>query len=117
MLHRKTKPSNIRYEYSLKTSNTSLRPHIERNHLELYMSLVKEKGWKITLPGLLSQARSRAATVAVSDDERPDRFTERAFQEHLVKFMIVDDQVCSQVLTLSPCLYLSFQVSESCGVP
>lgn len=87
------KPSSIRYEYSPKTSNTSLQPHIERHHSNLYMSLVKEKGWKITPPGILSQARSRAATVAVLEGDRPDRFTIEAFHEKLAKFIIVDDQV------------------------
>jgi hypothetical protein len=58
--------SNIKFEYSTKTSNTSLRPHIERHHLDLFLQLAKENGWKVLLPGLVSQARSEATSAAAS---------------------------------------------------
>jgi hypothetical protein len=82
------------------------------------MSLVKEKGWKITLPGILSQARSRAAAVAASEGDRPDRFTTEAFHEKLVKFIIVDDQVfILSSLNIIFMLIPALQVIESRGVP
>lgn len=88
--------SRIRYEYSQKTSTTSLRPHIEKYHLELYLTLAKEKGWKILLPGLVSQARSNEA--ATSQGERPDTFNESTFHQHLLNFIVADDQVCSHLI-------------------
>jgi hypothetical protein len=50
--------SSICYEYSLKTSTTSLCPHIKKYHLDLYLILAKENRWKVLLLGLTSQARS-----------------------------------------------------------
>ena len=60
------------------------------------MSLVKEYGWKITLPGLLSQARSRTGGGEGAQEDRPrEPFNERTFHELLVKLMVGDDQVRS----------------------
>jgi hypothetical protein len=74
----------------------SLRPHLQRNHLELYMSLAKERGWEVKLPGLSSQAHSQASSqVAASQGEQVDRFNESNFHALLVKFIIADDQVLS----------------------
>lgn len=97
--------SSTRYEYSQKTSTTSLRPHVEKYHLELYKTLAKQKGWKILLPGLLSQARSQATNEATSQGERPDKFDERTFHQHLLNFIVADDQVCPHLIFL--CLQCS----------
>ena len=85
-------PSGRRYIYSKGTSTTSLRPHIEKYHLEEYKRLAKEHGWKILLPGLVSQAWSEA-TVPATPDERPDKFDEHTFHEYLLKFIVADNQV------------------------
>lgn len=81
------------------------------------MSLAKEKGWKITLPGILSQARSRAAAVAASEGDRPDRFTTEAFHEKLAKFIIVDDQVFIFLSQHFFTLIRALQVTESRRLP
>jgi hypothetical protein len=87
-------PVGRRFTYSKGTSTTSLRPHIEKYHLEEYERLAKEHGWKIMLPGLVSQARSAAtATVSALPDGQPDKFDERTFHEYLLNFIIADDQV------------------------
>ena len=90
-------PSSQKFRYSKNTSTTSLRPHIERNHLETYLSIYKEKGWKVLLPGLMSQARSQAASEAsASRVSRPDlqvEFSQEKFHQYLLNFIIVDDQV------------------------
>jgi hypothetical protein len=60
------------YEYSPKPSMASLRPHIWKYHLELYLTLVKEKGWKIP-PGLISQTQSQVTNeAAAAQGEQPD---------------------------------------------
>lgn len=108
--------SNIRFEYSTKTSNTSLRPHIERYHLDLFLQLAKEKEWKILLPGLVSQARSEATSAAA---ERRGQFDEYNFHEHLVNFIVADDQVSfvSQRSFVTHAHFLFSEVPEYHGVP
>ncbi|KAF8808087.1 hypothetical protein BYT27DRAFT_7223827 [Phlegmacium glaucopus] len=64
----------------------TLRPHIEKYHLKLYLELQKARGWKILLPGLVSQARSQAMLGMNSP------------QEDVLNFIVVDDQVCFSVL-------------------
>lgn len=97
MLHSKAKPAKVKYEYSIKTSNTSLRPHLERNHLELYMTLVKEKGWPNRLPGSQeTHTRSQMSSQTVgSQGEQHTIYDEADFHRLLTKFIVVDDQVCS----------------------
>ncbi len=79
-------------------SNMSLHPHIEKNHLDLYLSLVKEKGWEIKLLGLLTQTRSQASGAVAALGSEHETFSEIAFNKHLVKFIVVNDQVCSHYL-------------------
>ena len=88
----------VQWKYFLKTSNTSLCPHIEKNHLDLYLSLVKEKGWEIKLLGLLTQTQSQASGVAAASGSEHETFSEIAFNKHLVKFIVANDQVCSHYL-------------------
>jgi hypothetical protein len=59
----------------------------------------KARGWKILLPGLVSQAKSQAAEAAASVDHSQQgkaraSFDEATFLHHLVNFIVVDDQVC-----------------------
>jgi hypothetical protein len=88
-----TWPSNRRYVYSKTTSTTSLRPHIEKYHLEQFKQLAKEHGWKILLPGLASQARSEA--IVGAQQGRPDNlnFNESTFHDCLINFIVANDQV------------------------
>lgn len=106
-------PSGRRYIYSKGTSTTSLRPHIEKYHLEEYKRLANERGWKIMLPGLVSQARSEAAASVPAADERRDDFDEQTFHEYLLNFIVADDQVCLSFLCLPSHLnYSIFSVLE-----
>jgi hypothetical protein len=84
---------NIKYEYSLKTSTLSLCPHIKKYHLLLFQQLAKDRGWKILLPGLVSQARSQASMVSSAQGERHDTFDEDTFHQKLLSFIVMDDQV------------------------
>lgn len=88
-------PPSRRFIYSKKTSNSSLRPHLEKYHVDQYIRLANERGWKIMLPGLLSQAKSQsAAPVSANKDEQPVQFDEHLFHKYLVNFIVADDQVC-----------------------
>ena len=84
--------ASMKYEYSRKTSTTSLQPHIERHHLDKFNKLATKHGWKILLPGLVSQARSQAMEAS-EDGDRRDNFNEQTFHELLLNFVIADDQV------------------------
>jgi hypothetical protein len=112
--------SNIKFEYSTKTSNTSLRPHIERHHLDLFLQLAKENGWKVLLPGLVSQARSEATSAAASvSAERHSQFDESTFHRHLLSFIVADDQVSfvSKRSHVTHTHFLFSEVPEYHGVP
>jgi hypothetical protein len=55
----------------------------------------KARGWKILLPGLVSQAKSQAASATDSQPgEACEKFDEATFQRRLVNFIVADDQVC-----------------------
>jgi len=55
--------------------------------MELYKSLASWHGWKALSQ---SQAATKASTLQVG---RQDEFNEKAFHQHLLNFIIVDDQV------------------------
>lgn len=84
-------PNGRTYTFSDSTSTSSLRPHLEKYHSELYLSLAQERGWKIQLPGVVSRARSNAGEA--SQDSRPDEFSEETFHNYLMRFIVADDQV------------------------
>jgi hypothetical protein len=89
-----TWPNSRRFEYSKNTSTTSLRPHIEKYHLEEYKLLADKHNWKSLLPGLVSQARSTAAAQLDQSDNLKVKFDEHTFHQYLLNFIVADDQVC-----------------------
>jgi hypothetical protein len=94
----------MRYEYSRGSSTTTLRPHIEKYHLDAYRKEQKLQGWKILLPTLASQARSQAASETHSQNEGDrDRFDEETFQRYLINFIVANDQVCVFRLWFGSC--------------
>ncbi len=53
---------------------------------------------EILLPGLISQARSQMTNKAtISRGERPDKFDKSTFHQHLLNFIVTDNQVCSHL--------------------
>jgi hypothetical protein len=71
-----------------------LRPHIELHHVVLYTQLAKAHGWKIQLPGLMrSQSALTDNAASPANSQREDKFSQRSFHEHLVNFIVADDQV------------------------
>ena len=84
----------VNYQFLLQSSNTTLRHHIEKNHLQLYQTLAEEKGWKQQLPGLVSKTRTQPSNEAAnSQGERPDKFDQSTFNQYLLNFIVADDQV------------------------
>src|SRR5229473_5717923 len=104
MLHRESPILNVNNKFLLNTSTTSLRPHLKKHHLELYMTLVKEKGWVNKLPGCRAKMHTCSQTsnqTATSQGEQPTIYNEANFHQLLLKFIIVNDQVCSHHFILT----------------
>jgi hypothetical protein len=94
-----------------KASNTSLRPHLEKVHFQLYMQQKELQGWKNQLPGQASLATT-AATVA--QDVRIDAFNEETFHRYLINFIVVNDQVHVVCLRLLIMLIFSLFLVTEC---
>ena len=73
-----------KYQYAQLSSNPTVRVHIEKYHLALFLQLAKERNWKIQLKGLVSEARSLAASEVTKPEQ--DEFDEPTFHRYLVKF-------------------------------
>jgi hypothetical protein len=86
-------PNGRTYVFSDSTSTSSLRPHLEKYHSQLYLKLAQERGWKIQLPGIVSRARSNASGSAESQGSPLDNFNEETFHNYLLRFIVADDQV------------------------
>ena len=91
-------PVDRKYIFSGKTSNTSLRPHLEKYHCSPYMQMKALHGWPTNLPGQASQMTTGATPAQVI---RPtDVFSEQTFHRHLINFIVADDQVCPHHLSV-----------------
>lgn len=86
-------PSGRRYTYSKGTSTSSLRPHIEKYHLDEYKKLAIERGWKILIPGVLAQIQSQSSGATTMQEGQPDKFDQPTFQKYLLNFVVANDQV------------------------
>ena len=76
--------------------------------------MVKERGWQVQLPGLLSQARSQVIdTENTPEGERPDTFTELKFHQKLINFIIANDQVFFVMFLYLILLMLTFSTFKS----
>lgn len=80
-----------RYEYSLKTSTTILRNHLLTIHKDAYERACKQHNWKYLQ---VSQDGSEAASTTQNVPRQPRApFSSKSFLDHLIKFIIADDQV------------------------
>jgi hypothetical protein len=89
------------YTYSQTTGNSGLRVHIENIHLEEFLRLRKERGWSAELPKMQKKALLAASIDRDGDGQghnvtRP-QFSEDTFLQHLINFIVADDQVCHSV--------------------
>lgn len=83
-----------RFRYSLKTSNSSLRPHIGKHHLDLYKKLAKERGWNVLYVIKDRSETSDSVVPPSAEGEQRELFSEELFRKRLVNFIVADDQVC-----------------------
>jgi len=79
----------VNFIYGPKTANTNLRRHLYMQHGEAYDKAVVQYKWKYKL--------STDSCLPPTQDPRDERrgvpsFSEEAFLEHLVRFIVADDQ-------------------------
>ncbi|KAH9007912.1 hypothetical protein EDB84DRAFT_1572462 [Lactarius hengduanensis] len=62
----------VNYQYSLNTSTTTLRGHIKKHHLDVYLTLAKARGWNTSLvvKGQSQTSDSVASGAAQGDNQR-----------------------------------------------
>jgi hypothetical protein len=103
-----------RREYSEGTSTSGLRVHLETFHLDEYLRVCREKGWGNQLPSHKKSQAASTSTSAAAQFRMP--FSAKAFLEHLVNFIVADDQVSSHYLFL-PRSNISCSLSMSLNAP
>jgi hypothetical protein len=86
-------PNNRNYKYSWRTATSGLRSHLERFHKEEYLRIGKEKGWVIQLASLKSLSLSQQVNSAANDLPPQIMFSPDAVTDHLVRFIVANDQV------------------------
>ena len=94
-------PKNLNFSYGGSTSNSSLRPHLEKAHWDLYMRLKEMHGWDTQLPGEASRARSQATGTVEDGRGRIEAFSEETFHKYLYRFIVADDQVCASLFSFN----------------
>lgn len=87
------------YYYSMKTGNSGLRLHLDSYHHEMYIDLSIKGSWANQLPSQkdLVKVAHQQAEMAALVQARPC-YSKEVFYEHLVAFIIADDQVISILL-------------------
>ena len=90
----------INWSFSSKTSNTSLRVHLECIHKTEYLELCKANGWSVMLPKTRKLALVRGGSEGGQSGIGPPcpAFSQSQFLQSLVDFIISDDQVCTTTL-------------------
>jgi len=66
-----------------------LRNHLNRAHKEEFIRVSEEKGWRMP-----SQSEAGSEAAGSSPAAFRTKFTQKAFLEHLINFIVADDQVC-----------------------
>ena len=81
----------LRYSYSLNTSNTSLWNHLDSRHREKYLQACEDNNWKNQLPSAKKSVNLERPPGLPVHIRIP--FSQKALLDHLVSFIVADDQV------------------------
>jgi hypothetical protein len=89
---------NVTWQYSENTTTTGLRRHLVTYHRTIYLETCLAKGWT-----------AYAAKLESADgdpvDSGPGRplvpFTQKGLVDHLLKFIVADDQVSQSFLSFT----------------
>jgi hypothetical protein len=85
----------VGYAFQYGTSSTNLRPHLEKYHKDDYLKLIRIKGWVNQLPSAKQAQEAQAAESATEltvGQARPP-FTTEGLLNHIVNFIVANDQV------------------------
>jgi len=98
--HLTTNPkwSPPKYIYLKKTGTSNLCIHIQANHCKEYLKLIEEKGWVNMLPDMWQLTDQGSLNKHVIVGVPRLKFSQSAFINALVKFIVADDQVSLLVL-------------------
>ena len=93
LFHKQSTDKGLSSSYSATTSNTTLCHHLDTVHKNEYLCISSTKGWNTQLPS--SRATSEAPSDSQSGSNRQFQtpFSAKALLNHLVEFIVADDQV------------------------
>jgi hypothetical protein len=98
----------IPFGYLHTTANANMRVHLANKH----MDILREKGWVHLLPKNKRPANEQQPMNTRPAGTRPE-FSQKAFLDHLVNFIVADDQVRhSKIYTPMPTLSQALNIVE-----
>ena len=80
------------WKYSLSTSITVLRSHLEKRHPTQYVSACKDNNWEILIPSLREKPKG-SHTEHTTSMLWPE-FSREGLLTHLIQWIAADDQIC-----------------------
>lgn len=99
----------------LTSSTGSMRNHLQ-DHYDEYMQGVADRRWENQLPGvraaIIEAERAQGAGAQGQGGARRSQFSKESFLQHIINFIIADDQV-RYVTTFSHLSYLLVLRSQS----
>jgi hypothetical protein len=82
------------YVYGMNTGFTNLRKHLANKHAAVYDKAIVDEKWNCRPSSDIKSGKSNA------DEARkhsPPPFTHDSFVDHLVRFVVADDQVSKRI--------------------
>jgi hypothetical protein len=91
------------YMYEIGTGYQNLRKHLASQHAAAYDSAILENNWNYRLSSEVKSGRSKD-----NSKHSIPPFTQASFIDHLIRFVVADDQVSTafSITNLCPHLYL-----------
>ncbi|KIL57978.1 hypothetical protein M378DRAFT_188346 [Amanita muscaria Koide BX008] len=87
----------VRWKYSENTGTSPLRVHLENHHAAEYIQICHEKGWPMLLPKKRKELEAQAAAMTDNHQSERPTFSHQVFLEHLINFIVADDQSISVI--------------------
>lgn len=85
----------MNYFYAKTTGNSNLRNHLTKRHAVAYDNAIIDNGWSYKLSTHSDDvAHNNINTRNDVTNRLVPPFSPKAFLDHLVRFIVADDQVC-----------------------
>ncbi|KAI0293994.1 hypothetical protein BC826DRAFT_362364 [Russula brevipes] len=82
----------VNFQFSASTSTSTLRVHLDHEHKDEYLRLHLARGWTTVLPSMKATDNADTVPNPGSKAQSPAPFSQEAFLEHLVNFIVASDQ-------------------------